>query len=208
MTTSSVNLRIALVTIATATSLAAPVLAQDAAVDDDLSSAARFTPTFAFDTGFYGEVQRFELEGATYDETRTRWASHILLGVEYAVADSRMFGASELGAGLIYASGQWPVLLRQTFGLERSTGRRSTVSIGARVGAQINVTDPTFSFVDLGVRFSVRYGIAELSYVPAIPIALGRETSSVFGGEAVHRVRTGSPTHSVVIRFELRSLAW
>ena len=188
---------------ADATEGAAQPAASQGRARGDLSLA----PTLGLGVGQTLEAARVEFDdGGAATQARALTHSRLDLGLSYALLRrgmTRVRGQSSAGVGLVYAPGDWPVHLRQDFGVELVPKRWFGAFVGLGVGFDINTTRPVYSAFALALPLGLRFGPVELVYRPALSVGLGAEHSEVLGGSQRRSAATGVAPFELLLRVRI-----
>ncbi|MCB9613073.1 MAG: hypothetical protein H6722_11525 [Sandaracinus sp.] len=168
--------------------------------------ARRWLPTLALEAGFLDEELRFE--GAS--DERSLWFSRLSIGVAVGLPSARLRGSlrsvTELGLGLVYRTGHWPLSLRQGVHYERRIAERFALVTGLDVALQLDARAPRRSHAEMGLNVGFRAGPFELAWRPHLAFRLGEERTQVFEGTRVRRIATQLQLFHLVARFHFRTL--
>lgn len=196
------------VALCAAATLCATTASAQPALDDE---SPRFVPTFAVETGLVDEELRFVGPESTASETRSLLYSRLSVGLAVGIrlpqnARGSLRSLTELGVGLNYQRGSWPLSLRQAFLYERSLATRFAGIAGLDFALDLDFRDPRMSRAEVGVPIGFRAGPFELIYRPFFAVRLSQEESQFGLGERQRRTRTWFNPFHVVLRFHFRSL--
>jgi len=174
----------------------------------------RFVPTLGLETGMYRERLTIDLDEAQLSETRSLWVTRLAFGLSYPLGAARpgavkVRGQSSLGFGLVYEAGQWPLHTRQEELVQFTVLPWLAPQIGLGTGFQLNLTDPSLSYWEVGLPVGVSITRhLELIYYPMLTVGIGAEERPVFGGTRTHGVATGFAPFNLMLRVRFGGLAF
>jgi len=168
----------------------------------------RLAPTIGLSIGETHEELRLEhTDRDPTREVRGLLNTRLDLGFNYALgrrrSSLRIRGQSSLGVGLTYATGDWPLHLRQEFGLEYVAKPWFGLFAYAGAGFDITTTRPAFSAFVVTLPIGLRFGPVELIYRPGFRIGLASEQALVAGVVARRGARTGFAPFEVMLRVRI-----
>ncbi len=168
----------------------------------------RLAPTFGLSFGQTHEAIRLEhADGDPTTDTRGLWNTRLELGFNYALNRRpkrlRIRGQSSVGVGLTFATGDWPVHVRQTFGVEYVPKPWFGLLATAGVGFDIATTRPVYSAFVVTLPIGLRFGPVELLYQPAIRVGLASEQSQVLGVLERRAAHTGFAPFELMLRIRI-----
>lgn len=158
------------------------------------SSPARFVPSAGVSVGAYAET----LEVGALDESRGLLYSGLQLGLHYRLFDgafdfATIEGQTRFEVATVFSRGHFPLRLAQSLRLQRKLGWFE-VFAGVGVGLSLNASQPSFSYLTLGLPLGLRVGPVDLVYLPSLTLGLASQRSSTFSGPRTHRIaRTIAP---------------
>jgi hypothetical protein len=170
-------------------------------------------PTLGTQTGLISERLQVSAGDLSLSETRSLWVTRLALGLEYALpgapATEALRGHTSVGVGLVYASGQWPVQVRQEVSWTRPITSWLSVDVGLGTSLHLNPSSFHLSYWDLGAPVALDIaGVVELVYYPALVVALGASREPAFGGEKTHGIATGLALFELGLRVRFGGLGF
>lgn len=176
-----------------------------------LTAAHSKTPYTATLLSNYSEQLDLTLAGDTHESTRDLFNTRLAVGLEYDLPGTWLpagtVAQTELGVGVVFELGQWPVHLRQR-ALWRTALWVFHFEAGLDAGLTLNPSAWAFSYGSFGVPLGLRWGWFGVQWRPAFLVGLGAEESSVFSGKRSHSIHTGLAPMSVAMQFHITALEW
>lgn len=174
------------------------------------------TPLMGAEVGMYTEALVLSASGSGEDtvDQRTFMNTRLTFGLDVALPSEWLpHGAlemrSEVGLGLVYERGQWPIHLRQSVAWELPLGVDWVAFVvGVGAGAQINASNVDFSFFELAFPIHLRLDFVDIGWHPALLVGLGGEEDAVFGGTLEHSIATDITLINFSARFRIDPLSF
>lgn len=169
---------------------------------------APIVPHVGLSVGAYAE----RLEVGAQRETRGLLHSGIALGLDYRLLElegvGRLEGVSTLELFTVFERGQFPLRLAQQGRLSVPITSWFSVFGGLGAGFAVNLSDPTFSFFELGLPLGVRLGPVDVAYLPRLTVPLAATEDEVFGGTRTQAVATRISPLMVEVRYRFEGLGF
>ncbi len=154
----------------------------------------RFVPSVGVSVGAYSESLRV----GALEESRGLLYSGLQLGLHYRLFDGALefatiAGHTRVEVAAVFSRGHVPLRLTQSLRLQRRLGWLE-VFAGLGMGLSLNASQPSFSYLSLGLPLGFRVGPVDLVYLPSLTLGLASQQSSTFSGARTHRIaRTIAP---------------
>lgn len=174
----------------------------------DHAAPPNLVPHLGLSVGAYAE----RLEVGEDSDRRGLLFSGLVLGLDYRLPDVIdglvLEGVSSLEVATVFERGQFPLRLTQQGRVTRPITAWLTVFAGLEAGFFVNVSDPTFSFFELGVPLGVRLGPVDITYLPRLTVPLAGEERDTLGGPRRHAVATALAPLMFEARYRFEGLAF
>lgn len=179
--------------------------AQDDAPEKTIASQAAAVPRDAHEKGVfvqaslsgYDESQELlDDQGDTMARSsRSLLLSDLTVGYRlplpsaFFVAGFPLVSLSELGFGLVYHPGDFPLIARQTVVYTPHITKHVAVEVGPMLGARVNFENP-FSHAMVGLHAAVAWKGLALALRPHFTVPIGQRERDTFGGRLQNEVET------------------